>query len=246
MLAEISLTGHDIDGIRKSYPPEDGVLLGVDVDNSGLWTSKPATKRYCSLTGKSYSDDRIKEVVDGFGCFGRDLHRMGCNLKEAVEIENGIWNDRDVQLNAPPALGAREILETFADAHLGFCFVTSRPPKNLEWTYDSLEKWFPFIDLDHQVLIRKNNSISGSRFKIRKVQRLRPFFFVEDSLGDTRKIISHCPETQVLWFPYPLGLKQPDLFGMRGTGRLHQLAKTQNGSPNFWNVGKFIRDSLRQ
>lgn len=238
MSPEIIFESHDLDRIRKSFPPEKGPLLAADIDNSANWLSSVITERFNRFTGTTYPPS----WVDGLFCLTRRLLQDGWEKKDARRFEIGLWNDQNDQFNAPPASGAPEVISVLRDLRLEVFFSTSRPYENRDCTIAWIERTFPGLG-SKQVRIRSDDEAkhSGSSWKAKQISLKEPWFAVEDSVPDAQKILRATEKTQVLLFPYRKGRESPLFADLMRTGRLHPLRKNEDGSPDFWDVYQTIR-----
>jgi len=115
----------------------------------------------------------------------------GMTGEEANKLEEELWNNPDLIINAKPIYSALLFFITLTTRSFGRThIISSCPPHlrdvNLQWC----RLWFsgnPFFMPD-QVWIRSNEEISGDDYKIDKIRVVGSHMHIDDSLEISKRV----------------------------------------------------------
>jgi hypothetical protein len=166
----------------------------TDFDGVLVNSRKVVVEEFNRMFGTTYSEKDIHQ----WAAITRWAIELGYSKEEAREIDDYLWYQRpDLLFMAPPIGGALEFTRWFAERGIILPIITSRTPDLKDCTITWVEKWMDWISPD-QVMIRRNNEMSGEIFKVWMINLLDRGIHFEDALAHTKMIFGYTDSKVVL------------------------------------------------
>lgn len=148
----------------------DVKTISWDLDQILSKTEEPVKEAFDAEFGTNYKIRKIDRwrALTAWAVYDRVLSE-----KEASRIEDRLWSNPDILLQAPPVEIMRRYSRSAHNLGLDQFVVTSRPPELKPSTFKWLSIHYPWIP-SQNILIRRDSRIDGDGFKVLSVSGLTP------------------------------------------------------------------------
>lgn len=161
--------------------------------------------------------------------------------EKAREIENELWFNPEIIGRAFPIPGARNLIQRLNNQGATITVITGRPSRLNEITKDFILGYYKSIR-EGQIIANPFDDIEeASDFKPRKIAKINPHFHIEDSVSQTRAILSLTESTRVVMIPNGWN-KKVDI----KSDRLVIATRREDGMTSLWPVYDVLRSLVAQ
>jgi len=206
-------------------------VVDWDFDGVLINSAKPVLERQCEVWKEKYNLDAIK----GWDWTYHMSLKYGLTQEEAIKLQNDTWMNSVVLSKSEPLFGAWALSYRFYRMGISQHITTSRLPSLKECTYDSVNRYYPWIPLEN-VHVRDGTNIDKDQFKVDWVRRMFANLHFEDNRIQARLIAENTSAT-VIYLPYP-----DDKGSLKDLVNIIEVPRV-SGFPNLWKAYQIINES---
>lgn len=167
-----------------------------DFDQILVDSETPIKERFFNITGLDYRNKKLDQWLS-LANWASGENKMDFN--EAADIENKIWDDPNILIKAKPISIIQKYSRNASCNSVKQSVVTSRHPKLLKITMDSIRKNYPWIGID-DIHIRQDNTMHGDEYKGKKVGQIASNVHIDDSVMSATSVLENS-NAFVILFP---------------------------------------------
>lgn len=175
---------HVFNALRENLKLLNGRSVGIDIDGVTQATYILALNKVSHTFGKVIN----REELSSYWELAKIVQKNGVPEDDALEFAKGAWNDDYVYLNSPLMPGIADLLKMFNEASVSYKFISSRPIKFADTTFEFLNKQFSWIKPEDIIIGRKEGE-NGGDFKANMIDRYNVALHIEDAVEEARLIV---------------------------------------------------------